>query len=125
MVNGEPDGVSYRGRRTISRIIGGAKRGQHGQVLILFAVMLTVLVIGTGLIVDTGYSYQQERLAQNAADAASLAAAQYLASHMSSSISDSTMVSLMDSYAATNLPGSTVSGHYVDGNGTVVVAIGS
>src|SRR5579875_62630 len=111
----------------ISRMLAHARerRGQSGQSIILFALMLVSIVAATGLVVDAGYSFEQQRLAQNAADAASLAAAQYLASHMSTSISDSTMVALLDNYAAANLPGSTVSGHYVDGNGTVVVAIGS
>lgn len=99
--------------------------GQSGQALVLFALVLTVLVLGTGLVVDVGYSYQQRRLAQNAADAASLAAAQYLAAHMNQSIPDSTMVSLMNSYAGANLPGASISGWYVDGDGDQVAQIGS
>lgn len=99
--------------------------GQSGQSLILFAVLLMTLVAGTGLVIDTGYAYQQRRLAQNAADGAALAAAQYLAAHMSQAIPDSTMVSLMNSYAGANLPGATISGWYVDGNGNQVAQIGS
>ncbi|MGH2461884.1 MAG: pilus assembly protein TadG-related protein, partial [Chloroflexota bacterium] len=101
------------------------RRGQSGQSVVLFALMLVSIVAGTGLIVDTGYSYQQERLAQNAADAASMAAAQALASKMSTGMSDSAMVALLNQYATANLPGSTIGGHYLDGNGNVIVAIGS
>ena len=100
-------------------------RSQSGQVLVIFAIMLVVLMAGLGLVIDTGYAYQQQRLAQNAADAASLAGAQYLQSHMSSAVSDSTMVSVLQSYSTANHSGSAVTGWYVDGNGNHVAAIGS
>ena len=110
--------------QAINRLVTTIRGAQQGQSLVVFAVMLVTIVAGTGLVIDTGYSYQQRRAAQNAADAASLAAAQYLSAHMGTNIPDSTMVSLLNSYANSNLSGSTITGWYVDANGTHIKQIG-
>jgi len=96
--------------RSILNWVGG---GQSGQSLILFAVMLTTLVAGTGLVIDTGYAYQERRLAQNAADSAALGAAQYLAQYRTRNVGCSEVSNVIQQYATANLPGSTVAGSYL------------
>jgi hypothetical protein len=51
------------------------RSGQRGQALPLFALMLTAMLAATGLVVDVGGAWAQERSQQKAADAAALAGA--------------------------------------------------
>jgi Putative Flp pilus-assembly TadE/G-like len=46
---------------------------QRGQTLVLFAASLIVLLLMTGLVIDSGYAFAQRRSAQNAADFAAIA----------------------------------------------------
>jgi hypothetical protein len=48
---------------------------QRGQVLALFALGLTALVLGAAVVVDGGYAFAQRRATQNAADFAAMAGA--------------------------------------------------
>lgn len=57
---------------------GGARERSHGQVLVLFALGITVLFGAAGLAFDVGRFYSERRFLQNAADAAALAAANSL-----------------------------------------------
>src|SRR5438093_13241452 len=50
-------------------------RARAGKVLVLFVLLLPVLVGWVGLVIDTGLLLAGHRQAQNAADAAALAAA--------------------------------------------------
>ncbi len=52
--------------------------GERGQVLILFALMLAVLLVFVVMVVDVGMFMEQRRHAQNVVDAAALAGAQEL-----------------------------------------------
>ena len=49
------------------------RSSQHGQVLALFALALTALVLGVAVVVDGGFAFAQRRVAQNAADFAAMA----------------------------------------------------
>ena len=51
------------------------RNGQRGQALPLFALMLTAMLAATGLVVDVGGAWAQERGQQKAADTAALAGA--------------------------------------------------
>ncbi len=51
----------------------------RGQILIIVAAALVIMVAMTGLVVDGGYAWGQQRDNQNAADAASEAGAVVLA----------------------------------------------
>jgi hypothetical protein len=51
------------------------RRGQHGQVLVIFAIGITGLLAAAGVAIDIGRFYSEHRFLQNAADAAALAAA--------------------------------------------------
>src|SRR6187431_2763581 len=50
----------------------------RGQVLVIFALAITVLFAAAGLAFDVGRFYSEQRFLQNAADAAALAAANSL-----------------------------------------------
>jgi hypothetical protein len=68
-----PTGVlRARGGRIASRA------GGRGQVLVIFALSITVLLAAAGLAFDIGRFYSERRFLQNAADAAALAAANAL-----------------------------------------------
>lgn len=56
----------------------GRARGEHGQVLVIFALALAVLLGAAGLAFDVGRFYSERRFLQNAADAGALAAANAL-----------------------------------------------
>lgn len=56
----------------------GTGRRNHGQVLVIFALSITVLFAAAGLAFDVGRFYSERRFLQNAADAAALAAASAL-----------------------------------------------
>ena len=65
-----------RGRR--HRGLAGRTRGERGQVLVLFALSLVVILTAAGLAIDISRFYGERRFLQNAADAAALAAANAL-----------------------------------------------
>jgi Flp pilus assembly protein TadG len=54
---------------------GADRRREGGQVLVIFALSITVLFAAAGLAFDIGRFYAERRYLQNAADAAALAAA--------------------------------------------------
>src|SRR3954469_9968322 len=55
------------------------QRGQSGQVLVLFAVSLTAILLTVGLVIDGGNGLTQRRDSQNTADFAALAGARVVA----------------------------------------------
>ena len=63
-----------RARATAS----GRRRAARGQVLVIFALSITVLFAAAGLAFDVGRFYSERRFLQNAADAGALAAANAL-----------------------------------------------
>jgi hypothetical protein len=64
--------------RTIHARRGSDRRRDAGQVLVIFALSITVLFAAAGLAFDIGRFYAERRFLQNAADAAALAAANAL-----------------------------------------------
>ena len=70
-------GTPWLGRlsRTIHGRRGPNRRREGGQVLVIFALSITVLFAAAGLAFDIGRFYSERRYLQNAADAAALAAA--------------------------------------------------
>jgi Flp pilus assembly protein TadG len=57
----------------------GTRSGSQGQILILFALTGTLIILGLGLVVDGGYALAQRRASQNASDFAALAGARVIA----------------------------------------------
>lgn len=61
--------------RRIEKARRRRSEGQRGQVLVLFALSLTALLAGAGLVIDLGASFAQARSEQKVADVAALAGA--------------------------------------------------
>ena len=62
---------------------GTRRAGEHGQLLVLFALAVTVVITATALLVDGGNLYAQQRLVQNGADSAAQAGAVVMAERLS------------------------------------------
>ncbi|HEX5591378.1 MAG TPA: pilus assembly protein TadG-related protein, partial [Candidatus Limnocylindrales bacterium] len=65
-------------RRTRRPAPGARPRGESGQILVIFAGGLILIIAVAALVFDTGQSLVDRRTQQNAADAAALAGARYL-----------------------------------------------
>ena len=61
----------------------GQQSNQRGQMIVLFAISLFVIVAVVGLVIDGGYAWSQRRASQNASDLAALAGARVVGSYMS------------------------------------------
>jgi putative Flp pilus-assembly TadE/G-like protein len=59
---------------------GGRPRRARGQMVVLFALVLGVVILGVGVVVDGGNALVQRRGSQNASDFAALAGARVVAS---------------------------------------------
>src|SRR5919201_1401863 len=82
--------------------MGQHRSGERGQILILGALMMTVMLGFLGLVIDVGNAYAQRRFMQNAADAASVAAARQLAFGMQTGVSDAAVLDTINTYLAAN-----------------------
>ena len=67
------------GFRRAADLLRRVRGEEHGQLLVVFALALVVIIASAGLLIDGGMAYTNRRQAQNAADTAALAAAQNLA----------------------------------------------
>jgi hypothetical protein len=101
---------------------------QRGQILVLFALGLLVLVAAIALVVEGGNAYVQERGAQNGADAAANAGAEVLAQRLMGATRTDTDV-LRAIRAITDPRGLDHAAYYtdvygapMDGNSNIVVA---
>jgi hypothetical protein len=72
-------------------------QGEHGVVMVAFAILLVVILGVAALVIDIGFVSEKTRQIQTSADAAALAAAQSLPS-------TTTAETTAKSYASTNLP---------------------
>ena len=61
------------------------RHGQRGQALFIFVIALVALIAMTGLILDGGAVFAQQRVAQNGADGAATAGTVVIASNLGSS----------------------------------------
>jgi hypothetical protein len=88
-------------RRTSAPPGAGRRRHESGQVLVLAALAMCVLLASAGLAFDIGRFYSEKRFLQNAADAAALAAANSLirGDSVSQAINDARAI-LTRNYAA-------------------------
>ena len=77
----------------------------RGQVLILFAAMIVVLLLVVGLVIDAGFGFGQRRAAQNSADLAAMAGARVLTAWVagdSTNGTDANVVASIDETVAAN-----------------------
>ena len=73
-----------------SRRRSGGHAGEDGQILLLFALVATAILLIVGLVIDGGYALTQRRDAQNAADFAALAGARIVATKISGDTTNGT-----------------------------------
>ena len=71
-------GCSSSARADGHQLMRADRRGEHGQVVVVFALALVVLLGAAGLAFDVGRFYSERRFLQNSADAGALAAANAL-----------------------------------------------
>jgi len=99
--------------------------GQRGQSIIIVAFVLVAIVILAAIATDVTNAYAQRRTAQNAADAAALAAAQELGHHLrGETTSDANVALMLHNFAGRNDVGR-VEGNYLDEHGVVLDEIGN
>ena len=60
------------------------RRGAEGQIIVIVALAMVVIVLMVGLVIDLGALYSQQRIAQNGADAASTAGTLVVAENLGS-----------------------------------------
>ena len=105
----------------------------HGQMIVLFALVITVILLFTGLVIDGGNALVQRREAQNAADFAALAGARIVTQRISGDTTngtDANVAAAINRAMAVNsaLPvtfGPPNGPEYVNSNGAIVPAPGS
>ena len=77
------------------------RRGQRGQILVLFAGASTGIILAVGLVIDGGYALAQRRASQNAADFAALAGARVIAEKIGGNAVDGTDLNVQDAITTT------------------------
>jgi hypothetical protein len=102
-------------------------RSERGQTLPLFALMLTVMLLGAGLVVDVGWALSQQRTAQNAADFAAIAGTRVLGEFYTNQPpgagTDANVSDAINAVLAAN-SSQLVSATYVDSTGLALVGVG-
>jgi hypothetical protein len=81
------------------------RRQERGQVLVISAFAIVVLLMVTGLILDGGFGLAQRRVAQNGADLAALAGARVIAAFVTGDTvngTDANVVASIDTTVAAN-----------------------
>ena len=81
-----------------------ARRVADGQILVLAALLMFVIIAVVALVIDGGYAWGQQRATQNGTDASAEAGAAALMQHMISpaSVSDSSVANAVQQTAAKN-----------------------
>jgi Flp pilus assembly protein TadG len=109
---------------------GGRAGRDGGQIIVLFALIATVIILSVGLVIDGGFALAQRRTAQNGADFAALAGARVLALGMTgTAITDGGVRSAVDGAGAANgglavTYGNPGGARYVDATGTSIAFVG-
>jgi hypothetical protein len=105
----------------------------RGQMLVVFSLCLTVVVLVVGLVVDGGYALVQRRSSQNSADFAALAGARIVAEWIAGNTTDGTDSNVKAAIIASNSVngganltfGTSGSPVYVATDGTVLGYVGA
>jgi hypothetical protein len=106
---------------------------ERGQILVLFAGALVVIVLVVGLVMDGSYALAQRRGAQNSADFAAIAGGRIIAEWVTGDTTNGTDANVKDAIttavaangAAALTFGVAGSPQYVDRNGAIVPSVGS
>jgi hypothetical protein len=104
-----------------------------GQIVVMFAIVLAVVVLSVGLVIDGGYALVQRRASQNASDFAAIAGARIIAENVVGNTTDGTDANVQA--AITNAVqvnggrpvtfGSPNGPRYVDANGGLLGYVGT
>ena len=104
-----------------------AGEGQQGQVLVLMSLALVAMLSVTALVVDGGNAFAQQRLTQNASDAAAEAGAVVLAQNIGASLvgaplpkTDQDVATAVNTSATNNRITSPATAFYTDINGNLL-----
>jgi hypothetical protein len=120
--------------RRLLKLRGDAPgRSGSGQIIVLFAASLTVIVLGVGLVIDGGNALAQRRGSQNASDFAALGGARVVAEWVSGDTNNGTdgnVVGAIDQAISANggralTYGAPNSPRYVDSNGNLLGYVGT
>ena len=111
----------------------GRAHSGRGQMLVLFAISLSVIVMGVGLVIDGGNALVQRRGSQNASDFASLAGARVIAEFIDGDLgngTDANVRAAISNALATNgaLPvtfSAPDGPRYIDANGGLLGYVGT
>ena len=101
---------------------------EPGQILVIVAVGLVVIVAMVGLVIDGGYAWGKQRETQNGSDASSEAGALLLAQNLAGTTpakTDANVRAAVDSAADANHIGPTPKAWYTDFNGNLLNAAGA
>lgn len=101
-----------------------------GQIVVVFALSLIVVILAVALVIDGGNAWAQRRVAQNAADFAALAGTKVVAANADTSQTNATVQSVVESALSSNGLATTVLGtdytaSYVSALGTLVAGYGA
>ena len=110
-----------------------ARSGRRGQMLVLFSLVLSVVILGVGVVIDGGNALVQRRGSQNASDFAALAGARVIASFIDGDTNNGTDANVraaITNAIATNggeplTFGAPDGPRYIDGNGGLLGFVGT
>jgi len=107
--------------------------GRSGQMVVLFALVLSVVILGVGLVIDGGNALVQRRASQNASDFAALAGARVIASFIDGDTNNGSdanvRLAIANALAANDAKpvtfGAPSGPRYIDGNGNLLGYVAS
>lgn len=89
--------------------LGARRKGNEGQILVVFTLSLVVLIAMVGLVLDGGSTFAQRRQEQNSADLAAIAAANDLIANQGGANWQATALSVAAKNGYSAATGATVS----------------
>ena len=101
-----------------------------GQIVVVFALSLVVIILAVALVIDGGNAWSQRRVTQNAADFAALAGTKIVAANATVSQTNASVRSVVESALSSNGLSTTVLGtdytaSYVNTSGNLVAGYGT
>ncbi|HEX9092433.1 MAG TPA: pilus assembly protein TadG-related protein, partial [Coriobacteriia bacterium] len=104
---------------------------QRGQILVVFAISLLVIILAVGLVIDGGNAWSQRRSTQNLADFAALAGAKVVSANIAfagtqtnASVQSAVEAELSANGLASTVLGTDYTASYVNTSGDLVGGYG-
>ncbi len=99
------------------------RHGQHGQIIVVAALAMVVIIAGVSLVIEAGNAYAHQRVAQNGTDAVANTGATVLAQNLAgSSYTDADVEQAMDDMAGSDFLGSWT-GYYTNVTGQLLTSL--